>query len=58
MTQKKKIHIYIYICSVGDEMSTNSSKMHLGSILVNSAVCHNCQKYEKMLLQSRKVTDY
>ena len=28
-------------CSVMAEVSANSSKMHLGSVLVNSAVCHN-----------------
>ena len=40
------------------EMSTNNSKFHLGTILVNSAVpCNIVEKYEKMLSQSRKVTD-
>ena len=29
-------------CSIVAKMSTNSSKNYLGSILVNSAVCHNC----------------
>ena len=31
-------------CSVVAEMSTKMSKMHLGSILVSSAVCRNCIK--------------
>ena len=31
-------------CSIVAEMSSNSSKMHLGSILMNSAVCFNCLK--------------
>ena len=40
------------------EMSTNRSKMHHGSILVNSAARHIIvEKSEKMLSQSRKVTD-
>ena len=32
------------------EMSTNSSKIHLGSILVNSAVRHNCWKIRENAL--------
>ena len=31
-------------CSIVVEMSTNISKIHLGSVLVNSAVSHNCGK--------------
>ena len=31
-------------CSTVAEMCTNSFKMHLGSILENSAVRHNCGK--------------
>ena len=34
-------------CSILDEMSTNSSKMHLGSILVNSAARSNCGKIQE-----------
>ena len=29
-------------CSIADEMAIRSSKMHLGSILMNSAVRQNC----------------
>lgn len=43
--------------SIVCEMSTNSSKMHLGGILVYSAVRRKCGKSEKMLLQSCKVMD-
>ena len=31
-------------CSELAEMYTKRSKMHLGSILVNSAVCYNCEQ--------------
>ena len=31
-------------CSIEVEFSTNSSKMHLGTILVNRSVRHNCGK--------------
>ena len=37
-------------CSVVAEMFTNGSKMHLGSILVNSAVRHNCRTIRKVYL--------
>ena len=60
MTQMKALDgaIAEIPCSVMAEMPTNSSKMHLRSILVNSAVCHIfVGKSEKMLLQSRKLTD-
>ena len=44
-------------CSVVGEMSTNRSKIPLGSIVVNSAVRHKCGTSEKMLSQFRKLTD-
>ena len=46
-------------CSIVGEMPANCSKIHqLGSVLVNSAVRHNCGNFEKMLSsQSRKGTD-
>ena len=37
-------------CSILGEMSTNSSKMHLGSLLVNSAVRRNCGKIQENAL--------
>ena len=40
---------YIH-CSIVDEVSTSSSKMNLGRILVNSAVRRNCGKIRENAL--------
>ena len=45
----------VLYCSRVGEMSTNSSKQ--GSILVNSAVRHNCGKIREIISHSRKETD-
>ena len=37
-------------CWIVGEMSTNSSQIHLGSILVNSAVLRNCGKIQENAL--------
>ena len=43
-------------CSIVVEMSTNISKIHLGSVLVNRAVCHNCGKTLENGLRSHRET--
>ena len=36
--------------AVAEMYTNNSSKFHLGSILANSAACHNCKKIQENAL--------